>query len=410
MLDAEEQIDWCNARAADHFGLDPERDRRQRVTNLVRLPAFVALPARRRVRCADRLHQPARPCHAPGRRAGPTATARSCCCRRTSPSASAPRRCGATSSPTSSHEIRTPLTVLAGFVETLASVPLSSCRAPRVLALMRQQTDAHAGAGRRPADAGAARGQPAAADRTAGWPVTRSAGARAGRCASCCRRAVTSIELWMRSRACEIAGMRRRTGQRDGQPASPTPCATRPTAAASTCAGECARRRLRRVRGARHRHRHRARAPAAPDRALLPRRRQPLARDRRHRPGPVHRQACDAAPRRRDRDPERARQGFEFQAGLCPQRASGCAAPRRRAAARALRAASGAAPASLHRGRSAGAHERPRSSRAAGAAERCPRLLLAAVGTGACADVRPAPRHRHASGRITPARPPADRE
>ena len=39
----------------------------------------------------------------------------------------------------------------------------------------------------------------------------------------------------------------------------------------------------RRVRGARQRHRHRARAPAAADRALLPRRRQPLARDRRHR-------------------------------------------------------------------------------------------------------------------------------
>jgi two-component system phosphate regulon sensor histidine kinase PhoR len=39
-----------------------------------------------------------------------------------------------------SHEIRTPLTVLAGFVETLASVPLSATERPRVLELMRQQT------------------------------------------------------------------------------------------------------------------------------------------------------------------------------------------------------------------------------------------------------------------------------
>jgi two-component system, OmpR family, phosphate regulon sensor histidine kinase PhoR len=39
-----------------------------------------------------------------------------------------------------SHEIRTPLTVLAGFVDTLASVPLSATEQPRVLALMRQQT------------------------------------------------------------------------------------------------------------------------------------------------------------------------------------------------------------------------------------------------------------------------------
>ena len=42
LLDASDQIEWCNARAADHFGLDPERDRRQRVTNLIRSPAFVA--------------------------------------------------------------------------------------------------------------------------------------------------------------------------------------------------------------------------------------------------------------------------------------------------------------------------------------------------------------------------------
>ena len=38
-----------------------------------------------------------------------------------------------------SHEIRTPLTVLAGFVETLATVPLTATEQPRVLSLMRQQ-------------------------------------------------------------------------------------------------------------------------------------------------------------------------------------------------------------------------------------------------------------------------------
>jgi two-component system, OmpR family, phosphate regulon sensor histidine kinase PhoR len=40
-----------------------------------------------------------------------------------------------------SHEIRTPLTVLAGFVETLANVPLTATELPRVLNLMQQQTD-----------------------------------------------------------------------------------------------------------------------------------------------------------------------------------------------------------------------------------------------------------------------------
>src|SRR5450631_1345345 len=42
LLDEGDQIEWCNARAAEHFGLDPQRDRRQRVTNLIRSPDFVA--------------------------------------------------------------------------------------------------------------------------------------------------------------------------------------------------------------------------------------------------------------------------------------------------------------------------------------------------------------------------------
>src|SRR5690606_25059648 len=52
-----------------------------------------------------------------------------------------------------------------------------------------------------------------------------------------------------------------------------------------------ARRRRRGAVGARQRLRHPAGAPAAPDRALLPRFDQPLARIGRHRPGPGHRQA-----------------------------------------------------------------------------------------------------------------------
>jgi two-component system phosphate regulon sensor histidine kinase PhoR len=40
-----------------------------------------------------------------------------------------------------SHEIRTPLTVLAGFVETMAGLPLTDVERQRVLSLMQQQTD-----------------------------------------------------------------------------------------------------------------------------------------------------------------------------------------------------------------------------------------------------------------------------
>jgi two-component system phosphate regulon sensor histidine kinase PhoR len=40
-----------------------------------------------------------------------------------------------------SHEIRSPLTVLAGFVETMATLPLTEVERKRVLTLMKQQTD-----------------------------------------------------------------------------------------------------------------------------------------------------------------------------------------------------------------------------------------------------------------------------
>jgi two-component system phosphate regulon sensor histidine kinase PhoR len=48
LLDSEGHITWCNATAAQHFGLDPVRDLRQRVTNLVRAPEFVSYLHRRR--------------------------------------------------------------------------------------------------------------------------------------------------------------------------------------------------------------------------------------------------------------------------------------------------------------------------------------------------------------------------
>jgi two-component system phosphate regulon sensor histidine kinase PhoR len=140
LLDNSGQIEWCNSVAADHLGIDPQRDRRQRVTNLVRAPAFVA--------------------HLQAGLFGQTVTI--------------PRPSGGgtlallvraygngqklvmTQDITErerndamlrdfvanvSHEIRTPLTVLAGFVETLTDLPLTEVERRRVLTLMRQQTD-----------------------------------------------------------------------------------------------------------------------------------------------------------------------------------------------------------------------------------------------------------------------------
>lgn len=139
MLDAEDHIRWCNRIAADHFSLDPQRDRDQRVTNLVRFPAFVAL-----LQSGD-YSQPLVLSHVRGRltlavvvRAygeGMRLVLTQDITERER--AEAMRRDFVANV---SHEIRTPLTVLAGFIETMASLPLTEPERKRVLSLMNQQT------------------------------------------------------------------------------------------------------------------------------------------------------------------------------------------------------------------------------------------------------------------------------
>lgn len=139
LLDSEEQIVWCNSVAADHFGLDPVRDLRQRITNLVRMPAFVAMLQAPAV--TDPQTFPSPDGHAQlsvivrtygdGMRlilsADITERQR----------AEAMRRDFVANV---SHEIRTPLTVLMGFLETQSSLPLTEVERQRVLTLMMQQT------------------------------------------------------------------------------------------------------------------------------------------------------------------------------------------------------------------------------------------------------------------------------
>ena len=139
LLDADDRIDWCNALAADHLGLDPQRDLSQCVTNLVRAPAFVDYLQ------AGAWDEPV-VFVGPGhpltlsvliRRYGEgfklvlsqdiTERQRNESMRRDFVA-------------NVSHEIRTPLTVLAGFVESMGHLPLTEPERQRVLALMQQQT------------------------------------------------------------------------------------------------------------------------------------------------------------------------------------------------------------------------------------------------------------------------------
>jgi two-component system, OmpR family, phosphate regulon sensor histidine kinase PhoR len=139
LMDADEQIDWCNSIAAAHFALDPGRDRHQRVTNLVRAPAFKAYLD------AGRFDEPVIFLGPSGRAMlsvlvrpygeGQMLVLSQDITERER--ADAMRRDFVANV---SHEIRTPLTVLAGFVETMSSLPLSEPERRRVLTLMDQQT------------------------------------------------------------------------------------------------------------------------------------------------------------------------------------------------------------------------------------------------------------------------------
>ena len=138
LLDAGDQIEWCNSLAADHFGLDPLRDRRQRVTNLVRAPAFVGYLQ------AGNFAEPIQ-IPDPGNRRTLSVLVRTYGDRQrivlsqdiTERERSDGMRRDFVANV--SHEIRTPLTVLTGFIETMTNLPLTEVERKRVLELMTQQ-------------------------------------------------------------------------------------------------------------------------------------------------------------------------------------------------------------------------------------------------------------------------------
>ena len=142
LLDANGQIEWLNQTAAAHFGLDAQRDLLQHLGNLVRDPGFARYFARRDFR--QELIMPGRESTATrpvklSVHLHPYGEGRLLLL---SSDITAVRQAEAMRRDfvaNVSHEIRTPLTVLAGFVETLQTLPLNEEERQRYLALMAQQ-------------------------------------------------------------------------------------------------------------------------------------------------------------------------------------------------------------------------------------------------------------------------------
>jgi two-component system phosphate regulon sensor histidine kinase PhoR len=141
LLDATDHITWVSAAAADHFGLNQQRDLQQRVTNLVRQPAFVQYLSIGDFRIPFKMPlshgsqtwlQIQVQVYGEGLKLvlsqDITERERSDTMRRDFVA-------------NVSHEIRTPLTVLNGFIETLSALPLTEVERKRVIALMAQQAE-----------------------------------------------------------------------------------------------------------------------------------------------------------------------------------------------------------------------------------------------------------------------------
>ena len=144
MLDAQGRIEWCNATASSHLGLDVSRDLKQHIVHLVRDPVFskyfaqgdhqseVVMEGRasssmQAPKLSVQLHT-----YGEGQQLLLTRDITSVAL------ADAMRRDFVANV---SHEIRTPLTVLSGFVETLQSIPMERQEQQQYLQLMAVQAE-----------------------------------------------------------------------------------------------------------------------------------------------------------------------------------------------------------------------------------------------------------------------------
>ncbi|HEY1225880.1 MAG TPA: phosphate regulon sensor histidine kinase PhoR [Ramlibacter sp.] len=142
LLDARGRIEWCNQTAATHLGIDPQRDLQQWIGNLLRDPAFTAYHSAGdytgEAIIQGRDSSPARPMRV-SVQLHPYGQGRKLLLSRDVTAVEQAETMRRDFFANVSHEIRTPLTVLAGFIETLQTLPVSDADRARYLDLMSQQ-------------------------------------------------------------------------------------------------------------------------------------------------------------------------------------------------------------------------------------------------------------------------------
>jgi len=139
MLEAGLRLDWCNRAAADHLGLDPERDRGQPIANFVREPAFV------KYLDAGDFSQPVRIVRGSERTLAlqlvPFGQDEHLLLSQDVTGAERLEAMRRDFVANVSHELRTPLTVLSGFLETIRDLKLDADRVRDYVALMAPQAE-----------------------------------------------------------------------------------------------------------------------------------------------------------------------------------------------------------------------------------------------------------------------------
>lgn len=142
LLDSMARIEWCNLTAAQHLGIDPQRDIGQYVRNLVRHPSFNAYMDAGDFGAEIEVDGPGQRPTQPRKislQVHPYGDQRQLMLTRDVTAVQLAESMRRDFVANVSHEIRTPLTVLSGFVETMQSLSLEEADRQRFLGLMSQQ-------------------------------------------------------------------------------------------------------------------------------------------------------------------------------------------------------------------------------------------------------------------------------